>query len=104
MRIYAVLTWAGHLSQVWTCADSRDPRAGAYQRYSIAKACKVGRIPDNIDDEGAATIGTGLVTAAVILYWFFGFGLPKSTEAAPVAPVDVSSQTISIDDASKWVL
>ncbi|KAL9937151.1 hypothetical protein V8E36_004386 [Tilletia maclaganii] len=57
--------------RVWTCADSRDSRAGAYQRFSIAKAHTIGRIPANVTDEGAATVGTGLVTAAVILYWFF---------------------------------
>ncbi|CAD6980597.1 unnamed protein product [Tilletia controversa] len=57
--------------RVWTCADSRDSRAGAYQRFSIAKAHTLGRIPPNVTDEGAATVGTGLVTAAVIVYWFF---------------------------------
>ncbi|KAE8214302.1 hypothetical protein CF327_g2269 [Tilletia walkeri] len=57
--------------RVWTCADSRDSRAGAYQRFSIAKAHTIGRIPPNVTDEEAATVGTGLVTAAVIVYWFF---------------------------------
>ncbi|KAK0548910.1 hypothetical protein OC846_002506 [Tilletia horrida] len=57
--------------RVWTCADSRDSRAGAYQQFSIAKAHTIGRIPERVTDEEAATVGTGLVTAAVILYWFF---------------------------------
>lgn len=67
-------------SRVWTCSDSRDVRAGAYQAYSVHKAFTLGTLPDSITDEEAATIGTGLVTAGVALYWFFG--LPKPAAAA----------------------
>ncbi|PWN53227.1 GroES-like protein [Violaceomyces palustris] len=62
--------------RVWTCADSRDSRAGGYQRYSVARSATVARIPDNVTDDQAATIGTGLITAAVVLHWFFKIPLP----------------------------
>jgi NADPH:quinone reductase-like Zn-dependent oxidoreductase len=57
--------------RVWTCADSRDVRSGAYQRYSVGRRTHIGRIPDNVSNEQASTLGTGLVTAAIIAYWFF---------------------------------
>lgn len=64
--------------RVWTCSDSRDVRAGAYQACSVSKAFTLGKLPDNVSDDQAATIGTGLVTAAVALYWFFALPKPKA--------------------------
>ncbi|PWN38729.1 hypothetical protein IE81DRAFT_79221 [Ceraceosorus guamensis] len=56
--------------RVWTCADSRDVRAGAYQTRSVCKRDLLCSVPDNVSDEQAATLGTGLITAAVCVYWF----------------------------------
>lgn len=63
--------------RVWTCADSRDSAAGGYQTYSVHNNTTVARTPDNVTDVQAATLGTGLVTAAVILYCCFGLTLPS---------------------------
>ena len=68
--------------RVWTCADSRDVRCGAYQEYSIADAATVGKVPDEVTAEQAATLGTGLVTAAIALWWFFKLPLPSVAQAA----------------------
>lgn len=69
---------ATHIStpQVWTCADSRDVRAGAYQSRSVSRSVHLSRLPDNITDDAGATLGTGLVTAAVCAFWFFN--LPRA--------------------------
>ncbi|CAO1624410.1 unnamed protein product [Sympodiomycopsis kandeliae] len=67
--------------RVWTCSDSRDVRSGAYQAYSVHKSFTVGRLPEPqeiVSDQEAATIGTGLVTAGVALYWFFNLPKPKA--------------------------
>lgn len=69
--------------RVWTCSDSRDVRAGAYQAYSVSKAFTLGTLPDEVSDEEAATIGTGLVTAGVALYWFFGLLRPEAIGGGP---------------------
>lgn len=70
------------MRQVWTCSDSRDVRAGAYQNFSVAKAFTVGKVPDDVSDDEAATLGTGLVTASVALFWFFKLKLPGQSAAA----------------------
>ncbi|CBQ73385.1 conserved hypothetical protein [Sporisorium reilianum SRZ2] len=57
--------------RVWTCADSREMRAGGYQRFSVHRQATVARVPRAMGDEEAATLGTGLVTAAVALFAFF---------------------------------
>ncbi|SPC65949.1 uncharacterized protein UHOD_04688 [Ustilago sp. UG-2017b] len=57
--------------RVWTCADSREISAGGYQRYSVHKQGTLAKVPEGMEDEDAATLGTGLVTAAVALFAFF---------------------------------
>lgn len=57
--------------RVWTCADARDVRAGAYQSYSVCRRAHLGRASERLSDAEAATLGTGLVTAAIAAYWFF---------------------------------
>jgi hypothetical protein len=65
--------------RVWLCADSRDVRAGAYQAYSVARSVHVGRIlSQGTSDQEAATLGTGLVTAAIVAYWFFDWNRAAS--------------------------
>lgn len=64
--------------RVWLCADSRDIRSGAYQAYSIARRVHIGKISKEITDEQAATLGTGLVTAAIVAYWFFEWSRAES--------------------------
>ncbi|PWN20700.1 GroES-like protein, partial [Microstroma glucosiphilum] len=83
--------------RVWTCSDSRDIRAGAYQAKSVHKAFTLGKIPDRISDDDAATIGTGLVTAAVALYWFFGIERARET-GAHVSP------TLAPSRHTRWLL
>ncbi|KAK0562479.1 hypothetical protein OC844_002692 [Tilletia horrida] len=92
--------------RVWTCADSRDSRAGAYQRFCIAKAHTIGRIPPNVTDEGAATIGTGLVTAAVIVYWFFRIQRAEELGAdrLPRKVPEVEGLTDSAPRDRRWIL
>lgn len=80
--------------RVWTCADSRDTRAGAYQRFSIARAETLGRIPDNVDDLHAATVGTGLVTAAVVVYWFFRLPTPSGKLEGRVTSEEIKDKWI----------
>lgn len=89
--------------RVWVCADARDLRAGAYQFYSVSRRAHVGRIGQHIQDSQAATLGTGLVTAAIATYWFFRWprAVPNLLKQAmprahPVPPADSS--------CSPWVL
>lgn len=91
---------------MWTCADSRDTRAGAYQTYAVAKSGTVGKIPDGVSVEDAATIGTGLVTAAVALYWFFKMPRADAVGGGPIQrsnPQESSSQTVTRDQR-KWIM
>lgn len=70
----------------------------------------MGRVPDGVACEHAATIGTGLVTAAVALYWFFeipratslgGGPIPRSSPQESVA--ESSSQAVE-KDQQKWIM
>ncbi len=65
--------------RVWTCADSREINAGGYQRFSVHNKVTLAKVPEGLKDEEAATLGTGLVTAAVALFAFFKL---------PFAPLD----------------
>ena len=64
--------------KVWTCADSRDRRAGAYQTRSVSRAAHLCHLPACVSDDEGATLGTGLVTAAVCAYWFLRLPAPAS--------------------------
>lgn len=72
--------------RVWTCSDSRDVRSGGFQEYSVHKRWTLGKLPTarrhelsvSITDEEGASIGTGLITAGVALYWFFD--IPRAVE------------------------
>lgn len=92
--------------RVWTCADSRDVRAGAYQAFSVARAVHVGHVCANLKDEQAATLGTGLVTAAIAAYWFFRW--PRATElGGGKMPRSKSGPGDDVDTATQekpWVL
>lgn len=89
--------------RVWTCADSRSMRAGGYQRFSVHKKGTLARIPDQMTDENAATLGTGLITAAVALFAFFKL---------PFAPLETEELATKLEqvklegakDKSDWIL
>jgi NADPH:quinone reductase-like Zn-dependent oxidoreductase len=92
--------------RVWVCADSRDVRSGAYQAYSIARRAHLGSIDAEISNEEAATLGTGLVTAAIAAYWFFNWsratclGGRKAMPRSSQMDYEGGSETPSND----WVL
>ncbi|MCO5565733.1 hypothetical protein L7F22_019407 [Adiantum nelumboides] len=98
--------------RVWTCADSRDLRSGAYQAFSVAKAIHVGVVPDVLKDEQAATLGTGLITAAISAFWFFRW--PRASqltnekvEAVPTTSNDkisASPSFIPSQSNKPWIL
>jgi NADPH:quinone reductase-like Zn-dependent oxidoreductase len=60
---------------VWFCANSSLAGAGAFQEYSVHFATEVAHIPRNVSDDEAATLGTGLVTAGVVLFRTLDFPL-----------------------------
>jgi NADPH:quinone reductase-like Zn-dependent oxidoreductase len=60
---------------VWFCADSSVAGAGAFQEYSVHVSCCVAHTPDEISDEQAATLGTGLITAGVVLFKTLGLDM-----------------------------
>jgi hypothetical protein len=60
---------------VWFCANSSLAGAGAFQEYSVHFATEVAHIPYNVSDDEAATLGTGLVTAGVVLFRTLDFPL-----------------------------
>lgn len=106
--------------RVWTCADSRDSNAGGYQRFSVHNAQTVARTPDTVTDEQAATLGTGLVTAAVLLYCCFGLPLASvatqgklerdhhsrvlSSRATKKRRTESSSETTAVEERPRFVL
>ncbi|KAI1143284.1 putative alcohol dehydrogenase [Hypoxylon sp. FL0543] len=57
-----------------------DPEGGAFAEYAIVKAAVQIKIPDNISDEQAATLGVSTITIAQGLYKHLG--LPWPTEPA----------------------
>lgn len=99
--------------RVWTCADSRDVRAGAYQTYCIARRCHVGSYDtSSVSNEEAATLGTGLVTAAIAAYWFFQWRRPASlgggkmprTKKGEVNMAEAADQVEPSGAPAPWVL
>lgn len=95
--------------RVWTCADSREITAGGYQRFSVHKKGTLAKIPDRVKDEEAATLGTGLITAAVALFAFFK--LPFATMASKGVDEGLTEgmEKVKIDDSEEkdghnWIL
>lgn len=60
---------------MWFCANSSLAGTGAFQEYSVHLATEVAHIPHNVPDDEAATLGTGLVTAGVVLFRTLNFPL-----------------------------
>ena len=89
--------------RVWTCADSREMSAGGYQTCSVHKKGTLARIPERVSDEEAATLGTGLVTAAVAMFAFFKLPFGKTGDEG----VTERLETIRIEeskDERDWIL
>jgi NADPH:quinone reductase-like Zn-dependent oxidoreductase len=90
--------------RVWVCADSRDVRCGAYQTFSIARRAHLGRIDEDVTDQEAATLGTGLITAAIVAYWFFNWNRALSLDGSKEIPTDSQMDYESVKGTDKWVL
>ncbi|GAC97571.1 protein TOXD [Pseudozyma hubeiensis SY62] len=91
--------------RVWTCADSREMRAGGYQRFSVHKKGTLAKIPTEMEDADAATLGTGLITAAVALFAFFKLPFAPLTEVQGLTQtLDKVSIADAKDDPSDWIL
>jgi NADPH:quinone reductase-like Zn-dependent oxidoreductase len=91
--------------RVWLCADSRDVRSGAYQAYSIARGAHVGKICENVSNEEAATLGTGLVTAAIAAYWFFDWNRALSLGGKAMPRLSRMDEDGPLTNTGrKWVL
>ena len=89
--------------RVWLCADSRDVRSGAYQAYSVARSVHVGRISDSLSSQEAATLGTGLVTAAIAAYWFFEWPRARSL-GGKAMPREMRMDEDGSSERQAWVL
>ncbi|KAI0876430.1 GroES-like protein [Hypoxylon argillaceum] len=68
-------------------------RAGAFQRYAVASASAVSRIPDAVSFVDAAVLPSGFATAAVALYQYLGLAAPP---APPSAPAPRTGRTVLI--------
>lgn len=68
------------------------------------KAFTLGKVPDRISDDQAATIGTGLVTAAVALYWFFGIERASEVGGGRLGKVDEADKPAKRDRDGDVVL
>lgn len=90
--------------RVWVCADSRDIRSGAYQAYSIARCAHIGKISEEITNEQAATLGTGLVTAAIVAYWFFDWCRAGSLDGNKKMPTICRMEHDYDNKEGNWVL
>ena len=86
--------------RVWTCADSREMRAGGYQRFSVHKKGTLARIPEGMSDEDAATLGTGLITAAVALFAFFKLAFAQDSLVEKFEKVNIDEEK----DERDWIL
>lgn len=89
--------------RVWTCADSREMRAGGYQRYSVHDKRTLARVPQGVGDDEAATLGTGLITAAVALFAFFKLPLAKVGQNS----IEERFEKVSIEEEkgeADWIL
>lgn len=92
--------------RVWTCADSREMRAGGYQRFSVHRKGTLAKIPSAVKDEDAATLGTGLITAAVALFAFFKLPFaPRQDDEEEALAEKLSGVGISQKkDERDWIL
>lgn len=61
--------------QVWFCANPATKHSGAFQDLSVHSADEVGLIPSHMSYDAAATLGSGLITAAVVLLKNLGLSL-----------------------------
>ena len=74
------------MPQVWFCANPSTYGSGAFQEYSIHESAELGRTPQHLTDEQAATLGSGLLTAGVALFRTLQLDLadlPPSPSASP---------------------
>lgn len=94
--------------RVWTCADSREKSAGGYQRFSVHKKGTLARIPNEVQDEEAASLGTGLITAAVALFAFFSLPYAALKEEDLIEEklkrVDINQDHNVAPQQSDWIL
>jgi NADPH:quinone reductase-like Zn-dependent oxidoreductase len=67
----------------WTHGvDSHNAEHGSFAEYAIAKADVQMKVPDNLSDEEAATLGVGISTVGQGLYQSLKLPLPGSGEKA----------------------
>lgn len=90
--------------RVWTCADSREMRAGGYQRFSVHKKGTLAKVPSEMKDEDAATLGTGLVTAAVALFAFFKLPFAPLKAEERLAQSLGEASLADKKDETDWIL
>ncbi|KAL1407873.1 hypothetical protein Q8F55_007309 [Vanrija albida] len=65
--------------RVWYCSNTALPHSGAFQHFSLHRASQVGKVPPTVSLQSAAAIGTGFLTAAVLVFKCFGFPVSKAT-------------------------
>ncbi|CDW99376.1 hypothetical protein, partial [Sporisorium scitamineum] len=82
---------------------SREMRAGGYQRFSVHKKGTLARVPDRVRDEDAATLGTGLITAAVALFAFFKLPFASFGEEDLAKKLD-EVRIVEKEDKRDWIL
>jgi hypothetical protein len=63
--------------KIWFCANSALPNSGAFQEYSVHKGDEVGSLPPDMSLRSGATLGTGLLTAAIILFKCFRLSIDR---------------------------
>ncbi|KAI0147952.1 putative alcohol dehydrogenase [Hypoxylon sp. NC0597] len=68
------------------CTNSLQPEDGSFCDYAVAKASVQIKIPDNITDEQAATLGVSVITIGQSLYKHMGLPLPTepAKESQPI--------------------
>ena len=62
-------------------ASSKDPRNGAFQQYTIIKACAATNIPDNITFEKAAILPVSVATAGMGIFVSLGIRRPPARQS-----------------------
>jgi len=67
--------------KIWFCANSASLYSGAFQEYSVHRAEEVGSLPPNVTLRSGATLGTGLLTAAIVLFRCFELSIDISEPA-----------------------
>ena len=83
--------------------NTSQPEDGAYGEYIVAKAAIAMKIPDNISDEDAATLGVGVATVGQGCYQSLGLPMPDSPskEKFPVLVYGGSTATGAM--AIQWL-